>query len=369
MKRRDFIIRSAGVLGAVSPLLARSQTPCPVPALSVEGGDSVTTSCSNADLAQACASLSAGQSTDFSNGAQSAFTEEDLAWQTAFFHDDLHGLVHLMGKPANSDTEWKHQYYTLATNKWTVVSNGMWNNPGHIYGNFTMDPLTGDVFQQRSTGGSDHPRQLAWWKYSTKAWGFAPPSGDIYSGAMETHANGICFHPNLFGTGDGGAIWNEQANIHIWRKSTDTLQHLSYSYGAYGEKEGAAVYWPAQNKAFLGGSNGAALCSITPNGTGMPILTTLPKPPISTAGNSHLSGGGFGSLHVHPGNANKLLIVETAGPRAYTSTNGSTWTQIGNHPFTGVPRVICSLRGGLGSLWAVGQSGGTRYSRLWKPAP
>ena len=107
---------------------------------------------SNADLAQACGSLSAGQSTDFSSAGQSAFNEADLAWQTAFFHDELHGLIHLMGKPANADDQWKHEYYTVATNKWTVVGTSMWDNPGHIYGNFTMDPLTGDVFQQRSTG-------------------------------------------------------------------------------------------------------------------------------------------------------------------------------------------------------------------------
>jgi hypothetical protein len=363
MKRRDFIINSAGVLGA-APLLARAATPCPVPQLSVEGGDAVTTACSNADLTQACASLSAGQSTDFSSGGQSAFNEADLAWQTSFHHDDLHGLVHLMGKPANADDQWKHEYYTLATNRWTVVGTSMWDNPGHIYGNFTMDPLTGDVFQQRSTGGRDHPRQLAWWKFATKIWGFGPPSGEIYSGAMETHANGVAFHPNLYGPGDGGAVWNEQAIIHCWRKSTNAIQHLSYSYGATGEKESAAVYWPSQNKVIIGGANGSSLCSISPNGGGTPILTMLSRPPITTGGHSHESNSNFGSLHVHPGNPSKLLIVETVGQRAYTSTNGTSWTQVSNHPFTAEPRVVCSLRGGLGALWAIAPG----YSRLWKPA-
>lgn len=46
MKRRDFIIGSAGIVGSALPVLARGQsTPCPPATLSVSGGNSVSTVC------------------------------------------------------------------------------------------------------------------------------------------------------------------------------------------------------------------------------------------------------------------------------------------------------------------------------------
>jgi hypothetical protein len=331
-------------------------------------------------LATACAALASGANAAFASGQQSSFTENDLSWQTAFYHDDGHGLIHLMGKPANSDTQWKHQYYTVATNTWTVVLTGAWNNPGHIYGNFTMDFVTGDVFQQRGFNGVDNVRRLRRWDYTQRAsgaaaWGLAPINQDMFTGNEDNHGNGVCYHPNLYGTNDGGAIWSTQSQIHFWRRNTDGRQTIGYTYGAYGEKEGANCYWPAQNSCFVGGSagpDGNNLLRVTPNVSagGTPVLANMGTPPIRCQGASHLGGSGFGSLHVHPGNPNKMLLIETAGSRVYETSNGSTWTQISNHPFTMVPRVLCSLRGGLGCVWAIGRnSGGTHYSQLWKPAP
>lgn len=372
MKRRDFLIRSAGAMGAAVPIVAFAQArPCPIPQIQTDSGSRASTSCASASVAlgDACAALGVGQSADFGAGAQSGFSQEDLEWQTAFYHDDLHGLIHLMGKPANADTSWKHQYYDTAAGKWTIVSNGMWNNPGHIYGNFTMDWMTGDVYQQRSTGGSDHPRQAAWWQYSKRAWGFAPPSGSIYSGAMETHANGVAFHPNLYGPGDGALIWNEQANIHFWRKSTNTVQTVSYAYGTYGSKEGVGEYWPALDIAVLGGADGGANAIVSPNGGGTPKVTNVGRPPVDTAGHSDSGSGGFGSMHVHPGDPGRLLILERGGShRVWTSTDGDTWKSAGSHPFTRRPVVICSLRNGLGCLWAIGRDSSGQISTLWRPS-
>lgn len=46
MKRRDFIIASAGVIGSAVPSLSRGQTvPCPPPSLRVAGGGTVSTGC------------------------------------------------------------------------------------------------------------------------------------------------------------------------------------------------------------------------------------------------------------------------------------------------------------------------------------
>jgi hypothetical protein len=328
-------------------------------------------------LATACEALQAGEMVDFASGSQSAFSEGSLSWETAFYHDDHHGLIHLMGKTANADQAWEHETYSVATNEWTVVADSMWNNPGHIYGNLAMDFVTGDLFQARGgmDVGTDDNKRIAWWRHATQTWDFAPTTQDLYPGGLVSHSNGVAYHPNLYGAGDGGLIVEQQFRTMFWRKSDDAIDDIAHGDSAYGNKEGAAVYWPAKDMVVIGGSDDGGitpLASVVANGGGQPIIDPLGNPPIRTAGHSHLDGPGFGSLHVHPGNPDKLLIVETAGSQAWTSIDGSTWTAISDHPFTRVPRVVSSLRAGLGCLWAIGNDtddGGDNFSVLWKPAP
>jgi hypothetical protein len=325
-------------------------------------------------LALACAALSSGQSATFASGAQSEFSEDDVAWQTAFYHDDLHGLLHLMAKPQNAASAWGHQIYDIAAGTWGNLSDGMWNNDGHIYGNTAIDFDTGDIYQSRNNAGTGTPdfgRRARWWKYSEQDWdSVAPVSQDIYSGAMNATPNGLAWHPNLFGTGDGGLIWGDQVSFLYWRKSNDAVSRRAIGTDEYGARESGAVYWPAQDAVLIGGSRVpdiSNLAMITPNPTpgGDPVLTDLSAPPMSVRGGSHSSSGVFGSIHVHPGNPNKVLILESAGSDAYESTDGENWTQIGDHPFTLEPRVVCSLRGNLGCMLAVGAVSTT--PRLWRP--
>jgi hypothetical protein len=320
-------------------------------------------------LAIAAAGLSAGQSVSFS--PQSSFEVNDLEWQTAFYHDDVNGRVHLMGKPQNSDSAWSHQYYDIATDTWGNVTNGMWNNTGHIYGNTAIDYATGDLFQSRNCiNAVDNPRRVRWWKHSLQDWSsLAPVSRDIYDGSMNDTPNGLAFHPNLYGVSVKGLVWGDQISVHCHRFSNDSVQRIQVGTDEYGAKEGGAVYWPAQDCVLIGGSapNGH-LARIDPNGGGTPTLTDLGQPPIRVQGASSLSGSGFGSLHVHPGNPNKVLIVETIGQRVYESSDGSSWTRVDDHPYTRVPRVACSLRASLGCLWAIGRDVSGNFGRLYRPA-
>lgn len=325
-------------------------------------------------LVDACNALSVGSYASFSSGAQSAFNNLDLAWQTAFWHTTQNHRIHLFGKPANADTNWKHQYYNVSTNTWTVVSSGQWNNPGHVYGNSTGDSSTGDVYIARGgmdNAGADNYKKIA--RYQTgSGWGYVPASGDIYASGLVSHSNGVAYHPNLFGSGDGGLVIDQQFRTMFWRKSTDAVYDTAHGDSVYGNNAGAAVYWPAQDCVVVGGGYDAGiklLLKITPNGVATPTSTALSAPPIATGGYSHQGGVQFGSLHVHPGNANKLMILETNGQRAWTSTDGNTWTQVSDHPFTQTPRVVCSLAGGLGCFWAVGQTDAlVHFSTIWKPA-
>lgn len=350
MNRREFVIRSTGIAGAML------------------GGGAVVAAAAESELAKACAAIAAGESANFALGGQTEFDNADLAWQTNFHHDDRHGLIHLMGKPANANRSWHHQQYNIADNKWTVVARGMWNNFGHIHGSFTIDHATGDLFQWRGgmdSARNDHYRRAGWWKYETKMWGYVPV--DIFDGTLASHPNGGAFHPNLYGNGDGGLILGQAAYTLFWRKRNDAVENIPHERNAYGPTMGVGVYWPAKDVALMGGSRGGALLQVSPNGGRTPTVRSLGVPPIGLAGDSHITGRNFGSLHVHPANPDKLLIVETIGPRAWTSTNGTDWTQIDNHPFTEMPRVICSLRGGLGALWCIARSRQRHASVLWKP--
>jgi hypothetical protein len=61
MKRRDFLLRSAGVAGFVLPSFARGQTgPCPPPSIGVAGGTTASTSCQPGNAAADWAARSTG---------------------------------------------------------------------------------------------------------------------------------------------------------------------------------------------------------------------------------------------------------------------------------------------------------------------
>lgn len=319
-------------------------------------------------LATAAAALSAGQSADFTAGAQSNFTADDLAWQTACYHDDLHDLIHLMAKRQNDADAWGHQIFAVSPNTWGSLSEGMWNNDGHVYGNTAIDYTNGDLFQSRNISGPDNGRRARWWKHAQQNWNsLAPVSQNIYAGTMNDTPNGLAFHPNLYGIGQKGLVWGDQVSFHCLNFATDAVTRIAVGTDEYGAKEGAAVYWPAQDCVIMGGSTpSGSLGRIDPNGGATPTLTDLGTPVIRTQGASHEVGAGFGSLHVHPGNPNKLLIVETSSSKVYSSSDGSNWTQVADHPFTVEPRVVCSLRGGLGCLYAIGAAGTT--PKLYKPA-
>jgi hypothetical protein len=374
MKRRDFLVKSAGTIGAIVPVVSwAEQIPCPIPVLQVDANAPVSTPCpdANAPIAQACAALSSGQSAQFALGAQSVFDEADVAWQTAFYHDERNGFIHLLGKPANNNPAWGHQYFNTSTSTWTVVSTGFANGPGHIYGNTGMDFRNGNLYQ--TSGEIIDTRKVHRWRRSN-AWDTIPASGGIYNGgSFVNHCNGVAYHPSLYGQNDGGLIVESQFVTCFWRESTDATQFTSHEDSRYGNREGVGLYWPAKDVAILGGadqqSGAGELLMVSPasSPSGTPVSTSLGRPPILTGGHSYLRGAGFGSLHVHPSDPNKLLLLETASNRAWTATlSGSilTWTKVSNHPFTDQPRVICSLRGGLNCIWAIG----TNTSILWKPA-
>lgn len=365
MKRRDLLLGSA-MLAVPAHVSARV---CPPNMFAVEGGPTSNLPCLL--LEPACALLSPGESIAFLSGVQWAFSEADIAWQSAFYHDDLHGLVHLMGKPANQHGSWKHQIFNAATSRWTTVSSGMWDNPGHIFGGMTMDPSTGDVFQVRGGAhegsSSDQHRRAGWWQYSTQVWSYT--TADIHPPTLplESHPSGAAYHPDLYGPGDGGLVWANPTRTCFWRKSANVSE--SVTHPDFGRSPGIGAYWPARNAVVYGGAFGNSLGMVEPNGGGTPRVSALGPPPIPTMGRVLTFGEVFGSLHVNPNNPEQLVIIERSVPyRVFVSGDGANWREAGTHPFTTAdPFVVCSLRGGLGAFWAIGRARNRHTSTLWKP--
>jgi hypothetical protein len=309
-------------------------------------------------LAVACYNLASGASTTFANSGFNNFGEGDdaaLSWQTAFYHGVRTGRLHIMGKRANA-TQWKHAHCRLGANVWTDTGASLlFGDFGHVYGNHTIDPETDDQYILQGTFNIE--KRPYKWSAATQTWALF---GTPYSGATESHMNGAAVHPHLFGRNRRGLVADMQAFGFYWDLTTGavtTWGHLAFA----GEREGAGVYWPAHNCVMIGGSpvaGSGVLHRITPNLTpgGTPVVANMGVPPIPVRGGTHVGGGTFGSIHIHPGNPNKLLLISTVTQAYYTATmSGSTLTWSGpfTHPFTSTPRVVCSLKAGFGCMMSI----------------
>jgi hypothetical protein len=340
-------------------------------------------------LAAAALNLTATASTatDYPQLAGFAFDEGQMAWQHAFYHDAIRGRLHLMAKTANSDTDWDHQWCRIgatagATPVWQTASFGLSTSLGHIYGNSCLDDSTGDMYYvtgQMDGTGSDLNKRIRVWNAVTKTW--SRGTVDVFSGGLVSHSNGLVYHPHAYGRNDGGCIIDQEFRTMCWRKSTNTMDaigNVGHGDDQYGNKEGAGVYWPAKNIALVGGSDGSGgakpMIRVTPSATAgqSPTFSTNGTlTPIRVQGSSHQTSGVFGSIHVHPNNPNKLMILQTdqSGQGCWESSDALTWTRRADHPFAFAPRVVCSLRGGWGAFLCLSVVGTTKRAQLWKPTP
>lgn len=317
-------------------------------------------------LATICNNLAVGASIQFPAGQQSALTQAETAWQSIFCHDALHNICHLIGKEAGGPTvPWYHTIYNMSTSVWSSkVLIGLLGT-GHVYGDLTIDPATGDLWLDASGNRLEH------WTYATQSW--SRTASPMWSGAVNLPSNGAGWHPNLFGTGIGGVVVNSETNgansgIVYYRPSNATYTQQNTSI-ALGTNTGQSIYLPGVNKQILGGTRHALITPGTP-----PSFVDVGAPPVPTQGYSYSSGATFGTMLVHPGNPNKVLLLEfVPGKRMWFTTDGDNWTQGPDHPFlpqpaTDLARILCSLAGGLGCIWMIGRTSGGNFSMVWKPA-
>lgn len=319
-------------------------------------------------IARWAATLSSGQSVSMLTSAGGIpvvpmpsvnWGVEDFNWQGHFDYDPVNARVLLWGKQP-SGNPYRLQTYSLSSNTWTSAYS-VSSDIGHIYGNNALDPATGDGYQQR--WGNN---QLLRYDGASGAMSFPPPSttGLTLSTSVDAAPqNGLGWHPNLYGSGDGGLVLATQSRLVAWRKSTNTWATIETHSNHNNLYYGQAAYLPGSDRlVFI-------------SQTSQPIRYITPGPVVTSASNTlpiNVQAGGSGDrnhLIRHPSNTGKLLVLEypASGSDVYESSNGVNWTQISDHPFTvgsGSSNITYCSMYEHGVVWGLS---GTNMSKLWKP--
>jgi hypothetical protein len=248
---------------------------------------------------------------------------------------------------------------------------------GHVYESIALDPSRSELY----TG--------IWSGDALKAWAYNNPLDQwrepVTSGFGTAFTGGtqpaICWHPNLFGAGDGGILTLRDASstaaaIVAWRRSNNqwysvqsgTIGNMSSSYPSNGSIEYIAggdfcivSLMPSKGgRTFRinAGSNG----SLAP-------LVQISDVPIACG---YTGSGSVGVLIDDPAGSPSAYILEKGGSNRVWKLSGSNWVlKSYQHPFpAGGPTsevfwVVASCRT-LGVFWAR-QNRETIPSRLWKP--
>lgn len=346
-------------------------------------------------LALAAAALDAGDSAVFDTSTTGA----DVPWanthqiqqQTSnIYYDATRKEVQVVGKPHSQISfDFSHYLYDEAENTWTLTSSndfGATGNNGHIW-NHAFDPDTGDYYLIVGAGSIIRRWSRAGWDGETATWiDSADEGGDLLNNLGLSGHGGMGWHPNLFGSGDGGIAIRGIINGVGWRKSTDTFHQIAGPYSN-----------PHVHRAHDGGGRGILLSDVLILGTGTdggqssgrtPLQlfnagsggsvntspgTSTNDPPVGVFGSSGSTN--FAHMVVDPRDGISLLLLErgSAGTlRWWRSTDGNSWSQeTGSHPFfpSGTVQWTLGSIPEYGILWALasGADTGGSQSMIWKP--
>lgn len=300
---------------------------------------------------------------------------EGLAWQTQWFYDPARRIAHLLAKRANDDDDWRHQIYDEISNTWR---NGNWfvDQSGHIYGNTAFDPKTGDLYQR--CGNEAFVRR---WTFATNSWDFQTSA--FAANISGVAANGLVWHPNLFGPNEDGLIYCGPYNgtagtLRGWKASTNTWDWFLSIPRTSNRYHGAGCYHSGLQKTLIGscdtivGENRQTPYLVTGGVTPSAAIAALTPVDMSTGDAARMA---MGPVIRHPRDSSKLLQVQrgasishvNGGNGAWVSSDALTWTQISNHPYPSGSFVACSIPedgyGNYGVVWLIG----VEDSVLWRP--
>lgn len=208
----------------------------------------------NTALANAIAALTAGQSAAFAldpsfNIGGNWFTNTIPRW---FWGQHK---AYFLGKTGGAGGAWRLITYDEASNTFAFPFNAAG----------TLGTTGADSDFARSNVALDFDgdglyvlpylaEQVTRWNVGTAAW---VANAGTYVPTAAGGPFGIGWHPNLFGTADGGLVLLTDTTAYVWRKSTDTWTTLSPALSAMttlppsATSNQIAVYAPALNKVIV----------------------------------------------------------------------------------------------------------------------
>lgn len=330
-------------------------------------------------LATAALALSPGGSVSFSPSTLSLLQAVDiLDWCVRWHWDAAREVAWLICKRAEDGNLPPHRLYkyVASTNTFTLeysarLTDGGASGTGHGYDNATVDPATGDFYFLANSA-----ENVLKWNGS----GWTVATGNVTGGTgAASSVRGIHWHPNLYGTGDGGLVQMRGANMRAWRKSTGAsglwpviynplpYTALQYNQGVFCEALGELV--------MTCGNYGLELFRTargsTPTGVQMPF--NLPVICSSTQSNSDAD---MSRLVQTP--SGSLAVLESADAARVWRMNTTTFQwelQSFTHPLrlssnsspASWPTMFVST---YGVYWAIRENNGGNSlpsSILWRP--
>lgn len=188
---------------------------------------------------------------------------------------------------------------------------------------------------------------------------------DISTDAIQGHFNGLAWHPDLYGPGDGGVVVQEVDRLHLWRKANNRTETVRTE--RVGANAGDGIYFAALGKTVTGRERHVLVAA---HADGKPRVEWGGEPPIPTGGLSELYHLPFGVMVQHPADPAQLLLLERQGDfRVWSTRDGIAWVQRNHrHPFQDQATYVLVSLPAYQVIWAVGSQRDSRLrlSKLWK---
>lgn len=319
---------------------------------------------SNTALANAARGLTAGTGASSYvtfNKKPSFLGSESLTWVTAVLYYDANlNQVQITAKQA-SNVAYEHYVYNESTDQWGSNTNGGQVSFGHMW-NTAFDWNTGTYYYLfYSTGELFRYRPGVGW--DQRATMLTQVSGEALPG-------GLGWHPNLYGTGDGGLVSIRGTTTQAWRASTNgPWVYLQTGVSAGGYNGGSGAYDSVNDKVWVGTGQYPRAVIVSAGSGGSVGSVASGAYPVSVYGGSE--GDSTGKVIPHPYTAGKLLCLHNLNNTVWASTNsGASWSSHSTHPFvTGNGQWTCGPIPREGTEYGViwGMASRTSMSILWKP--